>query len=52
MIISDQENQDTDGAELTSQPVSAAPGDPTTPTQELTKVRPRCNLESNLADSH
>ena len=35
---------DTDGAELTLPPVSAAPRDPTTPTQELTTVRTRFNL--------
>ena len=35
---------DTDDAELTSNPMSAATGDTTTTTQELTPVRPRCNL--------
>ena len=34
----------TDDTELTSNPMSAAPGDHTTTTQELTPVRPRCNL--------
>ena len=38
---------DTDDAELTSNPMSAAPGDHTTTTQDLTPVRPRCTTLPN-----